>query len=239
MPNSQKQAGFIPLIALVVAGIAILSGGTYLVRNEFIKVGKSGKIGLNTEKIQQQIKNPQALPSLSPTPKGEVTQGLFTYKPPESSASAEPSFTIMPPAGWEKLAPITKHERAAFRSPDVDKEDQEDNLVARAERMISIYIYPSNGDGLNVFAEEILANSQNTYEKSQLISNLPTTFAGLEARKLEVKFSPKNHIMMHAISYLMIKDGFWVQVAGNSMESAWGKRAGEIESSMKSFRFTN
>lgn len=240
-----RQAGVIPLFILIAAGIAVLVGGTYIVRGDFIKTGKSGKAALDTEKINQQVKNPTPLPSFTPTPKPELAPNSFTYQPspnpsqiPGSSASLEPGFTINPPAGWEKLSPQGKNGRASFQSPEVDKEQQEDNLVARVQSVISVHIFPGSGS-LDAFTQGLIVSSQNAYAKLQIVSDMPTTFAGQEARKVELKFSPKNGIPMYAVSYLVIKDGFWIQVAGNSLESAWGKRVGEIESSLKSFKFTN
>lgn len=235
-----RQAGIIPLFVLIAIGVAVLAGGTYIVRNEFIKPGKSGKAALDEKKIQKQKENPQPLPSLSPTPKGELSRGPFTYNPPpikEGNPSKEPGFSITAPPGWEKLPPEGELERAVFRSPETDKEQMEDNLTAKAQPMITVLMAEVEGD-LDEFVDQVIANSQSRYAKYQVTSKLKVRFAGQEAVKLENKFNEKSSIPMYALAYLTVKDGHWVQVVGNSLESAWGKRVGEIDSSLKSFSFT-
>lgn len=237
MMNGQK--GFIPLFILIAIGVAVLAAGTYIVRNEFIKTGKSGKAALDEEKIQQQRENPKSLPSLTPAPKGELSQSLFTYNPPpteDGNPSKEPGFSITAPSGWEKLPLETKEERAVFRSPEIDKETMEDNLVARVQPMITVYMAKVDGT-LDELVNEVMANSKNMYSKYQVTSKLKVQFAGQEAVKLESKFNEKSKIPMYALAYLVVKDGYWVQVVGNSLESAWDKRVGEIDSSLKSFKF--
>lgn len=234
-----NQKGIIPLFVLIAIGVAVLAGGTYIVRNEFIKTGKSGKAALDEEKIQKQKENPQPLPSLSPTPKGELSYGTFTYNPPpteEGTPSKEPGFSITAPPGWEKLPPEGEIERAVFRSPEIDKEEMEDNLVAKGQPMITVYVAEVDGD-LDEFTNQVIANSQGMYSKYQVTSKLKVRFAGQEAVKLESKFSEKSRIPMYALGYLMVKDGYWIQVVGNSLESAWDKRVGEIDSSLRSFKF--
>ncbi len=238
MPNI-NQKGIIPLFILIAIGVAVLAGGTYIVRNEFIKTGKSGKAALDEEKIQKQKENPRPLPSLSPTPKGELSSGPFTYNPPptkEGTPSKEPAFSITAPPGWEKLPVEDEIERAVFRSPETDKEEMEDNLVAKVQPMITVYVAEVDGN-LDELANEVIANSQSKYTKYQVTSKLKTRFAGQEAVKLESKFNEKSKIPMYAKAYLMVKDGHWVQIVGNGLESAWSKRVGEIDSSLNSFKF--
>ena len=234
-----RQAGIIPLFVLIAIGVAVLAGGTYIVRNEFIKTGKSGKAALDEEKIQKQKENPKPLPSLSPTPKGELSSGPFTYNPPpaeDGSPSQEPGFSITAPPGWGKLPPETDEERAVFRSPKIDKEEMEDNLVAKVQSMITVYMAEVDGN-LDELTNEVIANSQSKYTKYQVVSKLKVRFAGEEAVKLETKFNEKSRIPMYAKAYLMVKDGHWVQIVGNGLESAWSKRVGEIDSSLNSFKF--
>lgn len=239
MPDFNNQKGIIPLFVLVAIGVAVLAGGTYIVRSEFIKTGGSGKAALDEEKIQQQKENPQALPSLSPTPKGELTRGPFTYNPPpaeDGSPSEEPGFTIIAPPGWEKLPLESEIERAVFKSPETDKEEMEDNLVARVQPMITVYSSEVEGN-LDDFTNDVITNSQSQYTKYQVVSKLKVQFAGVEAVKLEAKFNEKSRIPMYALAYLMVKDGYWVEIVGNGLESAWDKRVGEIDSSLRSFKF--
>lgn len=237
--SENSQRGVIPIFVLIAIGVAVLTGGTYIVRNEFIKTGESGKAALDEEKIQKQKENPQALPSLSPTPKGELSQGQYTYNPPaakDGSASKEPGFSITAPSGWEKLPPEREVERVVFRSPEIDKEEMEDNLVAKVKPMITVYVSEVEGN-LDDFTNEVIANGQSGYTKFQVVSKLKVKFAGVEAVKLETKFNEKSRIPMYAQAYLMIKNGYWVEIVGNGLESAWNKRAGEIQSSLNTFKF--
>ncbi len=58
MGKLKYQLGFIPLIILIAIGVVVVAGGTYIVRNQFVKIGKSGKAALDTEKIQKQLQSP-------------------------------------------------------------------------------------------------------------------------------------------------------------------------------------
>lgn len=234
-----RQAGIIPLFVLIAIGVAVLAGGTYIVRSEFVKTGKSGKAALDEKKIQKQIENPKTLPSLAPASKGEVSYGSFTYNPPstkDGTISQEPGFTITAPSGWEKLPLESEIERAVFRSPETDKEAMEDNLTAKVKAMITVYSSKVDGN-LDDFANEVISNSKNQSTKYQVVSKLKVQFAGNEAIKLESQYNEKSRIPMRALAYLFVKDGYWIEIVGNGLESAWDKRVGEIESSFNSFKF--
>ncbi|MBI2022541.1 hypothetical protein HYS97_01685, partial [Candidatus Daviesbacteria bacterium] len=80
MPVLKDQRGILPLFFLIAIGVAVLAGGSYLIRNEFVKTGKNNKAEIDKVKVEKQADNPNPLPSLTPKPKSDTQYGAFVYK---------------------------------------------------------------------------------------------------------------------------------------------------------------
>lgn len=238
----KNQRGVFPLFLLIAIGVAVLAGGTYIIREQFVKTGQSGKSALDNKKIQEQIKNPQTLPSLTPEPKAEQTFGQpVTYKPstkPVSDGSdtviKEPSFSISPPSGWEKVAPSVAGTKVQFKHPEEDKEEMEDGLFVKSRAQITVFMDKANST-LDQLVSSVKSASQGSYEKVNIISEQKITFAGQEAYLFETELFKKG-ASIHSTDYYFIKDGFVVRVGGTSLGSSWNKRSSEIKSSINSFK---
>lgn len=247
MPNFKSQQGIIPLFILIAIGVAVLAGGTYIVRSEFVKTGKSGKSALDQQKVAQQIKNPKALPSISPQPTAVAQRGPFTYKPSATTntqtatgsadSTKEPGFTIMGPSGWNRIDLGQPNFKVTFEHPEEDKENGEDDLVLKVKARLSVVIMKFSGDLEAGIKNAKSASSQN-YEQLNIFSESKTSLVGQEAYRLEAQYIVKG-IKIHTLDYYLVKNGYAIHLAGNALDSAWSKRAGEIQSSINSFKFTD
>ncbi|MBI2021539.1 hypothetical protein HYS93_01500 [Candidatus Daviesbacteria bacterium] len=238
MPILKKQQGIIPLFVLIAIGIALLVGGTYIIRNEFIKTGKSGKSAIDEKKVKQQIANPLALPSLSPSPKIELAQSRYTYEPQKLGQDVKaPKFTINPPSAWNKRSATQGNEVVTFEAPEEDKEEAEDNLVVRLKPVVSVYLAKSPQSGtLDDLMKVAKSSSEKTFEKVEYLADTKTKFAGLDSVFIEAK-ALKQGVTIHTNDYYLVKDSYWVHVAGSSLDSTWSKWSGVIKASMNSFTF--
>lgn len=238
----KNQKGVFPLFLLIAIGVAVLVGGSYIVREQFLKTGKSGKTAFDNKKTQEQINNPKTLPSLSPEPSGEKTYGQsVTYRPsskPKSNQSGEvikePSFSINPPSGWEKVNPSLEGMKIQFRHPEEDKEKMEDGLFVKSHAQVSVYMEKATYT-LNQLTSSLKAETQKNYDTVNIISQQKTTFAGQEAYIAETELTKKG-ATLHTLDYYFIKDGFTIHIAGTTLGSVWGKRSLEIKSAINSFK---
>ena len=247
MPILRAQRGVIPLFVLVAIGIAVLVGGGYIIREQFIKTGQSGKSALDEKKIQEQIKNPQTLPSLSPTPKTEVQNGAFKYEPSSSgsepdeaqstsSPDSEPSFSIYPPSGWDKSGQSDPVVKVVFLSPEEDKEVTGDELEAKNKAKVQVNMVKGNGSGdLESFVNYFISSSKSGWESFEVNSKAKTTFAGQPAYKIETDAFRKG-VTFRTLSYVFVKGRFGFAVYGGALKSAWDKRASDINNSLNSFK---
>lgn len=229
--KSFARRGALPLFLLLIIGVVVVVGGTYVVREQFLKEGKSGKTAYDQSKIKKQIENPQKLPELKEEAEGKLATGKYVYKP---TAAAEPSFSINPPAGWENLGGGTGY-KVQFKSTEVDREDQEDGLYAEARPQISIAVFSAQGKNL----EEWVAYAKKTvpapFENMRILSERKTRYAGQEAAYFETKLTAKGASIQTA-DYFLVKDGFVVHVGATALEEAWGKREPAISGSLATFR---
>lgn len=242
MPNIFKdQRGILPLFLLIAIGVVVIVGGSYIVREQFVKTGKSGKSTYDTQSIKEQVKNPKPLASLSPEPEVEKTYGQpVTYKPTDSASdvgSREPSFTITPPSGWERVSGGAAGTKVQFRHPDEDKEEMEDGLYAKAHAQISVAINQTNST-LDQILGLAKSSAQNNFEDAIFVADKKVTYAGQAARHLETKLFKKG-AAIHSIDYYFIKNGFLVHIVGTSLDSTWNERYSAIQSSLDSFKLTD
>ncbi|HLD03238.1 MAG TPA: hypothetical protein VJC17_00530 [Candidatus Dojkabacteria bacterium] len=232
--------GFIPLIILIIAGIVIAgAGGTYIVRKQFIKKGQSGKAALDEKKISQQLKNPVELESPSPEPTPQLAPVQYNYEPEKPSAgqNQQPRFAINPPSGWTQEN--FGASKAAFFSPDKDKEDAEPPLVYTQPANIQINLEEVPAGSTLLDAEKgIIEYVQSRAKFHQVISKGETSFANQDGRFYEFT-AETEYTVEHVILYYTIKNNYLVQASGHALDSAWGKRVGVLKASIGSFKFTD
>lgn len=260
MPALKNQAGFIPLIALIIAGIVVASaGGVYVVRKEFIKKGQSGKAALNEEKIKIQLKEGSPLASPTPEPEKQLTPTVYKYEPQKASSQTssssqnsisevEPGFTINPPSGWQQSS--EPEVDVFFASPNKDEEKAEGNLIYTQPANIQIGIdFMENYDKYSAslsqskILDEVIASDikQGILGDSKIsyINDQRTTLNGQEAHLLEFTSDNQQGVKEHVFLYVLIKNKHGVIVSGHAIDSAWSKRAGILKSSIQTFKFTD
>ncbi|KKU92272.1 MAG: hypothetical protein UY21_C0003G0048 [Microgenomates group bacterium GW2011_GWA1_48_10] len=231
-----SRRGAFPLFFLLAIGVAVAVGGVFVVREQFVKKGESGKATYNREKIWQQAENPKKLPEIKPEPEGELVSGPYTYKPVpgQGSVPTMPSFSIRAPSGWEKFSPggITQ---VQFKSPETDRVDQEDGLYAQAKAQVSVSIQNAGNETL----EEILARTKKTvtapFEKMRVVGESEVTYADHPATRLDVELEGKG-VIMRTVDYYFIVDGFLVHTTGTALNDFWTRRGPVINSSLSTFK---
>lgn len=242
------EAGVFPLFLLIAIGIAVLAGGSYIIREQFVKTGKSGQSELDKQKVREQVQNPKPLPSLSPTPKAETQYGTFKYKPspaPNNSPGTqqsgtqdtEPAFSINPPSGWSNSGQTDSVIKVVFLAPEKDEVVAGEDLKAINKAKIAVNMVKGNGSGtLESFVEYFINSSKADWESLEVNSKSKTTFAGQAAYKLEMDVFKKG-VNFRTLSYAFIKGKYGFVVYGGALESAWNKRAQELQTSINSFKF--
>lgn len=250
MTAQKTTSGFIPLIVLLVAGIVIAgAGGAYIVRNEFIKTDPVKKASLDTEKVEEQIKNPTPLPTPTPGPKKEIVSGPFTYTPektPKTSvtptsgeeATTEPGFTINPPSGWEVSSSGDQYTKALFQNPEKDYEEAEDPLQIYIYANVQVLMDQINSWATLDQAAQVEIDGQSQKGK-EIVSNRKIQTNGESAYLIEYRYRHETGVWVRVREYLFVKNSHAVLVLGLALEEAWGERSGQIQSSLNSFVFTD
>ena len=232
--------GIIPLFILITIGVVLAgAGGVYVVRKEFIKKGQSGKAALDEKKISKQLNNPVELESPSPEPTPQLAPIQYKYEPEVTSGdqTQQPGFTINPPSGWNQENFGTS--KAAFFSPDKDKEDAEPPLVYTQPANIQINLEEIPAGSTLLDAEEgIIKYVRARTTNYQVIAKGETTFANQDGRFYEFN-ADTEYSVEHIIIYYTIKNNYLVQASGHALDSAWRNRAGVLKASIGSFRFTD
>lgn len=239
MSAQKLHRGIIPLFILIAIGIAILgAGGIYIIQQNFIKTGKSGKAALDEEKIKQQIANPTPLPTPSAEPSPKLADKEFTYTPQaKGQTNGEPGFNINPPSGWLSTSAVSTNEKAGFESPDEDKEDGEEGsgLVVNSRARITVQVQNLGPNlTLALLVDGIKEKSSKDFEKIEYLSETKTNLNGAETTRIESKYFKKG-VWVHTVDYLLEKNGYAIALSGTSFDSAWSKRTGTINASLASF----
>lgn len=251
----KNQKGVFPLFLLIAIGVAVLAGGSYIIREQFVKTGKSGEAEIDKEKVRNQINSPKPLPSLSPSPSAQTQYGAFKYTPttskndqgssqtnqtvnqPTAASDTEPAFSIYPPSGWSKSSQSDSVIKVVFTAAEEDEEVAGEDLKATNKAKIAVNMVKGNGSGtLESFVDYFINSSKSGWESLEVNSKNKTTFAGQSAYKLEMDVFKKG-VNFKTLSYVFLKGKYGIVVYGGSLESAWNKRAGEIQTSLNSFKF--
>lgn len=257
MPAQKSSSGviIIPLILFTV-GVVVLSGGVYIVREQFVKKGSSGKPALDDYAIKRQIKERANLPN-TPTPTPTLAPERYSYYAKEvikinsqgtKEKVKEPGFTINPPEGWLQgsQAGVT----VIFNAPEKDEEAGEPPLTYRQPANIQVSLdYLENYDQaitpqmttsqvLDKIVAEFKKVSSSSSSNLTYVQEKRTTFAGQEAHFMEIKAELQHGIIEHVITYILVKNKYGIQVSGHALDSAWGKRVGTLESSLNTFALT-
>lgn len=244
MPKLFKdQRGVLPLFFLISVGVAVLIGGSYIIREQFIKTSKSGQAELDKQKIREQTINKHSLPSLSPSPKIEPASESFTYKPVENKSGnqedQEPSFKISGPAGWRQSNSSDDLIKVVFTAPQEDEVAAGEDLKATNQSKVQVNIIKGNGSGdLESLVNYYIDVSKPGWESLQINSKNKTILSGQPAYKIEIDAFKKG-VSVRLLSYILIKGKYGIIVYGGSLKSAWDKRTEEIQGSLNSFQLTD
>ncbi|MBI2595118.1 hypothetical protein HYW46_00085 [Candidatus Daviesbacteria bacterium] len=240
--NSQK--GILPLFFLIAIGVAVVVGGTYLIRNEFVKTGKSGKAEVDKVKVQKQIGNTNPLPSLTPAPKTDIQYGAFVYKPPTSSTTVvpedrEPSFSINAPSDWGRSGQSDNVIKVKFEAPEEDQEVAGEDLQATNKAKVQVNMIKGNSQGsLESLVDYYVKSSGAEWEKLTVNSKSKSKLSGQDAYKLEIDAFKKG-VSFRTLSYVLVKGKYGIVIYGGALKSAWDKREPEIYSSLNSFKLSD
>ena len=235
--------GILPIFILIAIGVVIAgAGGVYVVRKQFVKKGASGKAALDEKKISEQLKNPIPLEAPSPDPTPLLAPVQYNYEPektPDSEKDTqEPGFTINPPSGWSQKSSASV--RVGFLAPQQDEEPAEPPLVYMYTASIQIVVKKQPQQATLQQAADATIDGYRANESNvQVISNSPTSFAGQDAQIIELTAEMTEGHRIRVINYVMVKNGYTVGVGGLTLDSAWSKRAGTINASINSFKFTD
>ncbi len=231
-PQSDRnffRRGAFPLILLLFVGVVVAVGGVYIVREQFLKEGKSGKTAYNESKIKEQIENPQKMPEITKEPKGELAAGPFVYE-----EGVVPSFSIIPPAGWEKFSPGGST-LAQFKSPEEDRVDQEDDLYVKSSPQITVAAQNMPGRTLEEIIPSVRKAIPAKYDKVSVVAERKTTYAGQDAYYFEVDLSSKG-VTVHSVDYYFFSNGHLVHTGGTALKEFWGEREPAISGSLATFK---
>lgn len=248
MPGLKLKRGIIPLFILIAVGIVFLAGGAYVVRQQFIKTGKSGKAALDVEKVKQQIANPTPLPSASPQAPKETVSGPITYTPPSPSpgsspdpkVSSPPSFTITPPSGWLK-GDTSGAIAVAFKAPEEDKDpsEQESGLTAFASATVTVQLQDLKGKvSLETLVAALKERAKGNFENAEYLSQTPTKVSSRDAFILESRLFKKG-VWLHSVDYVLVEGTYALIISGTSFDSGWSKWSGAMKTSIGSFSLNN
>ena len=234
MPRQKYQKGVIPLLILVVIGIAVFVGGAYIIRNEFVKTGITGKASLDEQKVRTQIDNPEPLPELTPEPDAVTQQGKYNYIPPAGNED-EPYFTITAPSGWNRVEMVDKYTKVKFEDPVEDEEIGEEGLATRANAKVQVLMIKGSGEGdLDSFLDYFLTNTQADFERVIVTMKSKRSFSGLDSYYIELD-AFRQGVTLKFISFVMVKGEYGVVVYGGTLKSDYDEHADEIWKSINSF----
>lgn len=224
-----SRAGIIPLFVLLFIGVVVTVGGVFVVREQFLKEGKSGKTAYDESRIKEQIKNPQKLTEVKEEPKGELAAGPYT-----STTAQMPSFSITPPDGWGKFSPGGST-LVQFKSPEEDRVDQEDDLFVKSSPQITVAVQNMPGRTLEEIIPSVRKAVPAKYDKVSVVAERKTTYAGQDAYYFEVDLSSKG-VTLHSVDYYLFSSDYLVHVGGTALKEFWSKREPEIAGSLATFR---
>lgn len=256
-----NQRGIAPLVIILIIAVTIITGyGVYRSSNQFnIREDKT------SEKIGGRLQNK--------APEKEVVNlansGKLADKPVEikadETASDSAKFSITPPAGWQKLPPVSQIV-VEFLSPT--KDTLEEGMVF-IDIQPNITVFAAKGDfkGIeeanNAFGskdsqktvskQKVVINGQEglvTYSTKDLSDLLRDTLESQikqEIAKSGTKISEDtlktdiDKLLQRAtakmVSYSFYKDGYYINVTGKALESFWDKRGPQLKKSMDTFKF--
>lgn len=210
-------------------------------------------------KSDQAKSNQSGSNATQPTPTPQLAPSKVTVA--ADTEKGQPGFTINPPAGWNNTG------RAGFAAYFEAPEEDEAEMVGtgggvqKSKATVQIRFLPFNYKELKEAGKtesQILDEAAKAIKKSMdpaaptYLTDRRTTFAGQDAQLIEAKVRIKLDTSQieemkniegaywdaRAYGYYLVKGNYVVAVAGTALDDAWGKRAGQIQSSIKSFKFT-
>lgn len=265
----KDERGVAPLLLLVILAVGLVAGGSYIVKNNLVTTENGQIVfNTDKDKSLQDAKIPTPktnTDAITPTPKKiELAEKVTEYK---SENSNEPQFSINPPAGWVKGKTDDKI-KIRFEASQEDK-TKIGNTNASIGANIQVYVEKTNAKSLDEAMTNFKAQAAKLPVSVDFQNERKTTFAGKEALYFEMLISMpdidykqmESYIkqqsndgktpsvqdikdMMQSfkgksIGYTILKNGYRVDIGGTAAGWAWDKRAGAIESSINTFKFTN
>lgn len=260
-----NQKGFAPLVIILIIAVTIVGGyGVYRSSNQFnVRSDKTTeKVGGRLQEKAPE-KDKIELANSGKLANSPVTLPVEEVKDEEEKVV--PQFSITPPAGWDKLPPsgqilveflsAAKDEISAGMAY-IDIQPNITVFVAKGEfsSLDEAYNANSRKDKKVSSQQKITVNGQeamkteSTQDAADLLRGTLEAQIKQEIAKSGTKVSDEalhkdvekvlEQAEVKIISYSFYKDGYYINVAGKSLEKFWDKRGPQIKRSLDSFKLS-
>lgn len=255
-----NQKGIAPLVIILILAVTVVGGFGVYKSSKKINIREDKTTETTGGNLYPKTPNPSTINLAN---SGSLATKAVEVKADEKSEDA-PKFSIIPPAGWEKLPP-SGNIILEFLSPAKDTLEQG---LAFIDIQPNITVFVAKGE----FEDLEKANAAYGGKNNEDVSKQKTTINGQEAivtrstRDLAdlLKGSLESQIKQEiaksgtkisdtelkkdvekllkqakagVLSYSFYKDGYYINVAGKALESFRDKRELQLKKSMDTFKF--
>lgn len=258
-----SEAGIAPLVIILIVAVTILTGyGAYKSSNQFnIRSDKS------VEKSGGRLQNKEAdKVKVDLANSGKLAEKAVVMPVEQATDEARlvPQFSITPPAGWDKLPPASQI-LVEFLSPAKDT-IEEGMVYIDIQPNITVFVSKGDYASLDEAYEANLTRKKEVTKKDKTTMNGQETIvtestqdaADLLRDTLEKQIKQEiaksgtkisedqlqkdiekvlDQAKIKIITYTFYKDGYYINVAGKSLEKFWDKRGSQLKKSIATFKF--
>ena len=261
MPDfKNNQKGLAPLVIILIVAVTIFTGyGVYKSSNQF-NIRSDKTVEKSGGRLQD--KEPAKV-TVDLANSGRLAEKAVEIKTDET-ASGSAKFSIIPPAGWDKLPPSGQI-AVEFLSPAKDTVEEE-ILFFDVQPNITVFVSKEDYKDLDE------AYSASSGKGNTIINKQKTTINGTEAivtnftkdvldfLKDVLETQVKQEIAksgtmvsesqldkemksllkkakIKGVSYTFYKDGYYINVTGKALEPFWDSHGPQMKKSMDTFKF--
>lgn len=260
MPKKLNQAGIVPIILVIVVGLALVGGGaTIYSQKEVILKNIPQKLRESTGAVF--FKPTPAPGEITTKPQVELAKKSVNFESKGTKAEGLPNINMYPPSGWNQLA-SEGSDVLIFEAEDKDYVwVGQSNLWTLAR--ISVRVTKSTGESLQEAVSQYKSSMKDQvptvyiYENKDLIGGVEAYYLEAdhdlrsvrratieeELSKAGKKFSQSDLSklvevdMLRSATYVLQKNGYDVVIQGRASAVVWDKRGPEIKKSMMSLIF--
>lgn len=260
-----NQKGIAPLVIILIIAVTVVGGyGVYRSSNQFnIRNDKTTeKVG---GRLQEKAPEKDKIELANSGKLAERSVTLAVEQVKDEEEKVVPQFSITPPAGWDKLSPSGQI-LVEFLSPAKDK-ISEGMAYIDIQPNITVFVakgeFSSLDEASNAYSgkDKVISSKQkatingqeaikteSTQDAADLLRGTLEAQIKQEIAKSGTKVSDEalhkdvekvlEQAKVKIISYSFYKDGYYINVAGKSLEKFWDKRDPQIKGSLDSFKFS-